>query len=231
MSHLSWFEDENIASCNSRIDFINQVASKIEQEMPSRNSPITLISLGSAGLLTEFFIHEQLKKSGYEDINWRVIDTEYKNDGFKQSLHEFNKQVNSNCKSFRTEQEYLSASSGNIELAESDKCKGNVVVLSINPPTELSKFSDGYNDPECLLVKGTTVEKAGDANEICLTIAGNDYKNELNKIPVVLSEPGQMVRLDSVLKYSINKSGGCEVSHSKSAKGIFMYIGVKPFFG
>ncbi|MCU1801578.1 MULTISPECIES: hypothetical protein [Pectobacterium] len=84
MGDLSRIEDERGVSLNGRIDFINQVVSNVVNEMPSRDTPITFISLESGGLLTEFFIHDQLKKSGYDSLNWRVIDTGYQNDGYRK---------------------------------------------------------------------------------------------------------------------------------------------------
>ncbi|GKW40371.1 hypothetical protein PEC301879_02300 [Pectobacterium carotovorum subsp. carotovorum] len=84
MGDLSRIEDERSVSLNGRIDFINQVVSNVVNEMPSRDTPITFISLESGGLLTEFFIHDKLKKSGYDSLNWRVIDTGYQNDGYRK---------------------------------------------------------------------------------------------------------------------------------------------------
>lgn len=109
--------------------------------MPLRDKPITLISLGSGGLLTESFINEKIKNSGYKDISWRIIEPDYQNNGYKLCREEVKKRVNDNIVAFTTEQKYLNKSLGHSVLAENDKNRGTVVVLAIDPPAILSAES------------------------------------------------------------------------------------------
>lgn len=49
---LSWIENQNVASLTGRIEFINQLISYVIENIPQRNTPLTLVSMGSGGLLT-----------------------------------------------------------------------------------------------------------------------------------------------------------------------------------
>lgn len=206
MGHLSWIENEHIASLNGRIDFINKVASTIVETIPLRDTPITFISLGSGGLLTEYFINESLKNSGYKDLNWRIIDPDYQNNGYKQCRKEFKERINDNVMAFTTEQTYLNKPLGYGGLAENDKSRGATVVLSINPPTALADSSATVSyDPDCMLLGGMPVEDVRKANAIYLLVTQTDHKEMLNQVPHALSEGGKFFALDCALKCSINK--------------------------
>lgn len=230
MGHLSWVENEHVASLNGRIDFINKVTSYIIETIPVRDTLITLISLCSGGLLTEFLINEQLKNSGYKDLNWIVIDPDYQNNGYEQCRKEFKERVDNKVMAFTTEQAYLKKSLGHSGLAENDKNRGAIVVLSIDPPTVLSGSSAEVSyDPDCMLLRGRPVEDVRKANGIYLLVTQTAYKEMLNQVPHALSEGGQLVALDCVLKCSINKKGDCEVSFSPSETGRFINNGTKPY--
>jgi len=149
IGNLSWIENEQVASLNSRIDFINKMTSHILEKIPLRDTPITLISLGSGGLLTEYFIHQQLENSGYQDINWRIIDSDYQNGGYENTRKEFREKVNGNVRAFTAEQAYLNKplAEGDKKLAGNDRNRGAAVILAINPPTILSSaesFDDSF---------------------------------------------------------------------------------------
>lgn len=230
MGNLSWIENEHIASLNGRIDFINKVTSTIVETIPLKDTPITFISLGSGGLLTEYFINESLKNSGYKDLNWRIIDPDYQNNGYKQCRKEFKERVNDNVMAFTTEQTYLNKSLGHSGLAENDKNRGATVVLSINPPTALAGSSATVSyDPDCMLLGGMPVEDVRKANAIYLLVTQTDHKEMLNQVPHALSEGGKFFALDCALKCSINKQGNYEVSFSPSEKGRFIHNGTKPY--
>ncbi|HHX8750048.1 TPA: hypothetical protein ACVPFL_002215 [Morganella morganii] len=226
MGHLSWVEYEHVASLHDRIDFINKVTSYIADTIPLQDTPITLISLGSGGLLTESFIDEQLKNSGYKDLNWRVIDPNYQNNGYAQCRKEFKQRVNNNIRAFTTEQAYLNKSLGHYGLAENDKNHGATVILSIFPPTALAEIS---YDPDCMVLKGRSVEDVSKANGIYLFVVPPDYKEMLDKVPHVLSEEDQLIVLDCALKCSINKQGNYEINVSPSENGRFINNGTKPY--
>lgn len=226
MGHLSWGEYEHLASLHDRIDFINKVTSYITDKIPLRDTPITLISLGSGGLLTESFIDEQLKNSGYKDLNWRVIDPDYQNNGYAQCRNEFKQRVNNNVMAFTTEQAYLNESPGHYGLAENDKNHGATVILSIFPPTVLPEISC---DPDSMVLKGRSVEDVSEANGIYLFVVPPNYKEMLDQIPLVLSEGSQLIVLNCALKCLINKQGNYEINVSPSETGRFINNGTKPY--
>ena len=226
MGHLSWVEHEHVASLNGRIDFINKVTSYIADIIPLRDTPITLISLGSGGLLTESFIDEQLKNSGYKDLNWRVIDPDYQNSGYEQCRKEFKQRVNNNVRAFTTEQAYLNKSLGHYGLAENDKNNGATVILSIDPPTTLAEVS---YDSDCMVLRGTSVEDASKANGIYLFVVSANYKEMLNQVPHALSEGSPPIAVNCALKCLINKQGNYEINVSPSETGRFINNGTKPY--
>ncbi|MCW2484852.1 hypothetical protein J5069_02965 [Candidatus Symbiopectobacterium sp. NZEC127] len=220
----SWFENENVASLNGRVNFINKVTSRIIESMPLRDKPITFISLGSAGLLTESFINEQLKNAGYKDISWRIIEVDYQSNGYEQCRKEFREHVNANVRAFTTEQAYLNKSHNHGMLAENDKNRGGVVILSIDPPTDLEKKS---YDSDCMILKGRPVEDVKKANAIYFIFAPIVHKEMFCQVPQELSKGDKLVGLDCALKCSINKHGKPEFSYSQSEKGKYIYNGVK----
>ncbi len=229
MGNLSWVENDEVASLNSRIDFINRTVSTIIETMPSQETPITLVSLGSGGLLTEYFIHQQLKTSGYQDINWRIIDADYKNGGLEDSRKEFRATVAGKVKAFTAEQAYLNKSpeENGEKLATSDKQRGAVVVLSINPPTILS--SETAIDSSCISLRGSALQDASKANAIYLMAAVYSAKETvINGMNQMYSDI-QIVTSDSLLKYSVNRQGNYEVSFSGSKPSTFIRNGAEVY--
>lgn len=83
---LFWVEHMDVAALNYHIEFINTLIDKIHLTTPIKETPVTIIFLGSNALLTEFYIHQQLHKAGYKDISWRFIDTVYK--GYSHAFFE-----------------------------------------------------------------------------------------------------------------------------------------------
>lgn len=220
----SWFENENIASLNGRVDFINKITSCMIESIPLRDKPITFISLGSAGLLTESFINEQLKTAGYKDISWRIIDVDYKSNGYEQCRKEFREQVNANVRAFTSEQAYLNKSLDHGMLAENDKNRGAIVILSINPPTDL----ENKNYPaDYMILKGRPTEDVKKANAVYFIFTPNSHKEMFYQVPKELSKGKNLIGLDCALKCTINKHGKPELSYSPSEKGKIIYDGVK----
>ncbi|QWA13665.1 hypothetical protein GTU79_14495 [Sodalis ligni] len=177
MKHFSWVENEH-SSLNGRIEYINKTIAYIMKSIPLRESPVTLVSLGSGGLLTEWFIHQQLHKAGYRQLDWRVIDLDYQNGGYELCRKDFKVEAgNDNVKAFTTEQTYLSKSIGHGLLADIDKNQGPVVVLNISPPRAIADSSSAaVYDPDCMLIRGRPVEKAEKANGIYLLMASPEFK-------------------------------------------------------
>ncbi|QWA11361.1 hypothetical protein GTU79_00515 [Sodalis ligni] len=132
---LYWFESKEIASLNGRITFINNVTDEIFHITPSKDTSITLISLGSGGLLTEAYIHQRLQQANYKNIAWRIIDVLYGDKDFQQFLKRFKAEAGENCRAFTTEQAYFKKIVGHGSLVEDDKARGEIIILSINPPT------------------------------------------------------------------------------------------------
>ncbi|WP_369790823.1 hypothetical protein [Rouxiella sp. WC2420] len=169
---LSWIENQNVASLTGRIEFINQLISYVIENIPQRNTPLTLVSMGSGGLLTEKFINQQLKKAGYSDIHWRMIDVDYQQNGYRQSRNEFRDKVEKNVLSFTSEQAYLNQNSGPTPLAVDDKFRGASIVLSIDPPSPLEGQEAAASElSDCMLIRGRPVNDIKQANGIYLMVA------------------------------------------------------------
>jgi len=227
MGKLSWIENEQVASLNSRVDFINKTVSTILATMPAHERSITLVSLGSGGLLTEYFIHQQLKKAGYQDINWRIIDADYQNGGFEDNRKEFREKVTDKVKAFTAEQAYLNKSSDEFgeKLAAGDKHRGAVVVLSINPPTILS--SEIPIDSSYITLRGSAIKDASKANAIYLIAACSSAKETVQKEMNKMYSEMQVITSECVLKYSVNSQGYYKVNASSSHSGNFIKNGAE----
>jgi hypothetical protein len=230
MRHFSWVENE-CSSLKGRIDYINKTTSRIIESIPLRESPVTLVSLGSGGLLTEYFIHQQLKKAGYRQLYWRVIDLDYQNSGYEQCRKDFKIEAgNENVKAFTTEQAYFRKSIDHNFLSDNDKNQGAVVVLNVSPPRAITDSSStaGY-DSDCMLIRGRPIEEAEKANGIYLLMASPASKEDLLNVKKALSEGDSIVYLDCALNCSVNSSGKVVVIHSPSPTGRALNEGIKPY--
>ena len=225
---LYWIEDEKMASLNARVDFINRTTSNIINAIPMRDTPITFISLGSGGLLTEFFLHNRLKNSGYNNLSWRFIDVAYQNNGAAQALSYFGNIV-SDVAAFTTEQLYLNKLLGYCRLAENDKTRGATVVLTIDPPRLFQAPAAVNNHPASILFKGMPVAAAKKANAIYLLAAPSSQREELDHARKLLAEGRWFIDTDCGLKCSINKLGACETSYTPSASGRVINSQVAPY--
>jgi hypothetical protein len=223
LGQLSWLEDSEFASHESRVYFIDQTVNHVKANIPSRETLITIVSLGSGYLLTEFYIINLLNDLGYKNIETRIIDTAYKNDGCKRCIKEFKEKTNSNVRAFTTEQAYL-----NSDFAENDKKRGAIVILSIYPPRQIDP-SIKEKRPDCMSLKVMSVDKIQGANGICLIFGRTNEKIKLYKILKNLSAGEQDCIINFALTCSINKQGGYEISFSPSERGKFINDGVKPY--
>ncbi len=230
MRHFSWVENEH-SSLNGRIEYINKTTSRIIESIQLRESPVTLVSLGSGGLLTEYFLHQQLKNAGCRQLYWRVIDLDYQNDGYEPCRKDFKVEAgNENVKAFTTEQAYLRKSIDHKFLSDNDKNQGVVVVLNVSPPRAItnSSSSEGY-DSDCMLIRGRPIEEAEKANSIYLLMASPASKKDLLNVKKALSEGDSIVHLDCALNCSVNSSGDVVVIHSPSPTGRALNEGIKPY--
>ncbi len=229
LGHLSWVENDTFASLNARIDFINKTVALIMEKIPSRDMPITFISLGSAGLLTEFFIHDQLTKFGYNNLHWRAIDIDYQNNKYDNCRKEFCHKVNDQFRAFTTEQTYLKKSMGGYFLAQNDKDLGATIVLSIIPPTALPKTSSKPDDVSgCMFIRGRPVRDPIKANGIYLLVTSSKFSSLPHQVLQGLESGEQIVALDFIMKVSL-KRGGYNVTLSPSEMGEIIKKDTKPY--
>ncbi len=134
-------------SNEARISAINDVTQWICLNYPKiSGGRITIISMGTAGLMMEQLVHEQLTKSGIADknIEWRCIDITYGNynhqnpnseKDFKPARDQFKK--GKNVRYFTTATAYLGKTIDKQKLSVTDKEKSAVIILSFNPPTKI----------------------------------------------------------------------------------------------
>ncbi|GLY59478.1 hypothetical protein Pcaca05_03360 [Pectobacterium carotovorum subsp. carotovorum] len=229
MGKLSWVEGGNLPTLNGRVDFINQVVSNVKRETASKNIPITFISLGSAGLLTEFFIHDQLKESGYDNLSWRVIDTDYRDNGYHLCCKEFRERVSNNFGFFTTEQAYLNNKIGSNVLAEDDRSRGVTVVLSIDPPNPLSNAADYF---EAMSQKNTMGIRGMPLDDKYIEKANAIYliPMEEDKFNAIKSQmDNSCVCLSGILKCTVDNHGRYTIKSTLDEKGDMLYNGIKPY--
>ncbi len=227
---LSWIENQNVASLTGRIEFINQLISYVIENIPQRNTPLTLVSMGSGGLLTEKFINQQLKKAGYSDIHWRMIDVDYQQNGYRPSRNEFRDKVEKNVLSFTSEQAYLNKNSGPTTLAVDDKFRGASIILSIDPPSPLEGQEAATCDvSDCMLIRGRPVNDIKQANAIYLLVADKSRQDKLIQVHQHLTAGDHVVMMEGVLKCTLNSQSDCEVTFCPSSSGQALNRDVKPF--
>ncbi|XBS68036.1 hypothetical protein ABK905_14220 [Acerihabitans sp. KWT182] len=229
--NFSWVENEH-SSLNGRIDYLNKATMHIIESLSSRENPVTLVSLGSGGLLTEWFLHQQLKRAGFQKLNWRLIDVDYQKGGYEECLKDFKKKLEKeDVRAFITEQDYFNETIGHDNLKNNDKAQGAVVVLNIAPPRALKSSSAlaAANDPDCMLVRGRPIQEVEKANGIYLFKASQTYKQDLLNVKQLLSDGDSIVHLDCALNCAVNNVGDVVVRHSPSQTGRALNEGIKPY--
>ncbi|XBS69684.1 hypothetical protein ABK905_25835 [Acerihabitans sp. KWT182] len=221
---LFWFESKEIASLDARITFINNVTDRIFHTIPAKDTPITLISLGAGGLLTEAYIHQRLQQANYTNIAWRIIDVLYSDKFYNKFLKQFKDEVGGHCRAFTTEQAYFKKAIGSGSLVEDDKVRGEIIVLAINPPTT---FKDSVVKPgksaETLEFFGMPQSDYNKANAIFLLL-GRD-KSLLDRSVKGLSE-GKTLIWENGLKCCIDNNGKHTLIYASSDKGSKLFAAV-----
>lgn len=231
MGNLSWIENTNIASLAARLEFIHQLTSHIVENIPVKNTPLTLISVGSGGLLTERYIEQQLKKSGYQDISWRMIDLDYQQDGFRDSRKEFRESINKNTLAFTTEQAYLNKTNGHSLQAIEDRNHSASIILAIDPPSALDGQAalEQATMSDCMMIRGRPVDDIKKANCIYLLASQKEYQPSLHLVQQALAEGNQMIMLSCVLKCILDQHNDCKVTFSPSSTGQLLNQDSRPF--
>jgi hypothetical protein len=141
------------ATQKNKVELINVVAARINALPTDR--PITIISLGSGGLLVEDLIFKQLSLAHQKQVRFRVIDPDYLKG--RPQYQEYNAAI----KSFKADKEavkyvtsttYLAAQLNGKRLAGSDQQEGPVIILAVNPPTQWG--GDTTDTEERLALRG-----------------------------------------------------------------------------
>jgi len=88
LGKMSWPENTDGTLPETRVTFINQLIKKLDSMPLPKEKPLFLVSFGSSGLLTEYYIHKGLTKAGFMNLNWRFINPLYIDK--QQNLEEVN---------------------------------------------------------------------------------------------------------------------------------------------
>ncbi|CAG9172771.1 hypothetical protein CURE108131_22655 [Cupriavidus respiraculi] len=170
---LSWIEHAELASLEARVEFINRLCDRVEEVVIERGRPLTLVSLGPGGLLTEALIHDQLQQAGYTDIRWRIIDLNYMDGGFRAPRLAFAQRVGEKVAAFTTEQAYLNKEVGGDRLAMRDRAAGTSIILCIDPPSSpgmLARIAPDASGGTVIGVRGRVMQDVTKANAVALYI-------------------------------------------------------------
>lgn len=170
---LSWIEHAELSALGARVEFINRLCDHVIDAGVARDQPLTLVSLGSGGLLTEALIHDQLQAAGYTDIRWRTIDLSYRDDGGRAARRAFMERVNGKVAAFTTEQAYLNKVVEGERLALADRAAGTTIVLCINPPAwpdMLGALEPDATGEGAIGVRGGIVDDVTKANAVAMYI-------------------------------------------------------------
>src|SRR5476651_2441202 len=219
-NHLFWTENQSSATLPMRIEFINKLLDHIKQMDYPRTSPLTFISLGSAGLLMEWFIHERLVAAGYEKINWRLIDLGYKNNPIIDGLlGDFSRKVSADSQIFTSDRDYFSRLAASDSLSIDDRAMGACIVLAVCPPTQLPgpalSTSETICPEVCLRIRGKTVENIAQANSIYAMIAKPEEIQPIaRQLFQGLEDIDTITWLSNVAKFHIDQKNDVQITYS-----------------
>ncbi|MEA9389572.1 hypothetical protein SJI19_03220 [Acerihabitans sp. TG2] len=216
---LFWMESLSSASMNARIDFINNLLVKIKQMNLPKTQPVTFISLGSAGLLMEFFIHQRMAAAGYEKLHWRFIDLDYKNDPIDDLMVDFPGTMPADKCYFPSDRDYFTRVITTDNLPIDDRSCGASIILAICPPTRLSEPSpsaaENIDPTGCLRMRGKTVGNSAEANSVYAMIAHpDDLKSILAGLTQGLDDVNFITWLSHVAKIYIDRHDEINIVYS-----------------
>ncbi len=132
---MSWPENTNGTLAEMRVLFINQLVAKLEDMPLSKQQPVILVSLGSSGLLTEYFIHKGLTDAGFTNLHWRFLDVLY-HPGQQELevVKDFAFRAKARVETFTSNKDYLNPMALSKPSLLQDCQAGGVVLLSLDSP-------------------------------------------------------------------------------------------------
>ncbi|TKI05118.1 hypothetical protein [Martelella alba] len=170
-NNMFWYEDSNHLTLESKVGFINRVLERIKEMLLFRELPITLISHGAPGFLTEYYIHRYLIQFGFTDVRWRFIDTVRQPLPVREDFRAFREKALAPTALLLADADYFGMSPpGNIQAGE-DRLAGATIILSFHgalpglvkqPDLEQTQASGG------LLLRGRYSRHDHETNSICV---------------------------------------------------------------
>lgn len=180
-----WVENDSYASLEKRCEFITELAKRVDEMNLPRDQPLTVVSLDSKGLLSEWYVHEQFQKMGFTNLHWRIIDLEYADTNTHSTIQAFSDRANADVCHYINEQTYINRSPGQTSQALNDRSLGATIVLSLDAPFGAEADQSVVNDPAYLKLRGKSVDDIKQANAIYLTAYARTSDREAFSAPTL----------------------------------------------
>ncbi|WP_213990259.1 hypothetical protein [Sodalis sp. dw_96] len=144
LGRMTWPENTHETLPETRILFINQLIEKLAGMTLSKQQPLILVSLGSSGLLTEYYIHKGLTNAGFTNLHWRFIDASY-HDGQQglEVVDDFAKRQRARVETFTSNMDYLMPRVPSRPSLWQDCHAGGMVLVSLGSPVLDSRLIQG----------------------------------------------------------------------------------------
>ncbi len=226
--NMSWIENADVARLETKICFINQLIAKIAAMPLVKQHPLTLISLGSAGLLTEYFLHQGLTAAGFSNLHWRFIDIIYAEEEELEAIEAFQHWTGTRVETFSSERDYFDRMDGNRHIAWEDRSAGGMILLCVNPPTPPSSRFQVIQEREsqgCFLVRGKYTVNDQEANSVYFFAINSTENHVADKIFHDIKKKETLFYLDCVVKCTI-KNGEFNIVSSQDDRGKCLYLSV-----
>ncbi|TKI05821.1 hypothetical protein [Martelella alba] len=217
---LCWLENNWQSSLETRLRFIGELAEHLISMRLGHDKPITLISLGSGGMLFECYIHRFLSDLGFKNVRWRLIDLCYLNKSPNGMLEEFRlKAATENVQAFTSEQEYLRSLADGKALAYDDRQISATVVLCVNSPQDHAGDITSGALAGCRRFRATRVSSADLANSLFFMVSHRRYRFQLDAALTEASRPNRIVILDNALRCAMVPGNTLRLDNSPSVSG------------
>lgn len=139
LGRMSWPENTNGTLAETRVLFINQLVGKLDSMLLQKQKPLILVSLGSSGLLTEYFIHKGLTHAGFTSLHWRFLDPLYdRGQQGLEAVEDFADRAQARVATFTSDKDYLNPKAPSRPSCGQDCQAGGMVLLSFGPPESVS---------------------------------------------------------------------------------------------